>query len=125
MMQEAIALKTIETMNPVLAKVITMIITLVAMYRYLNRENYEYSQSEEDYNWKWAFIGTFAIILIPNILIESIAGTGTNYLMVRLSLPSIPVLTPILVWLSTLLVAMLFEIAIQIIIRYIKRVKYS
>lgn len=125
MMQEAIALKTIETMNPVLAKIITMIITLVAMYRYLKRENYEYSQSEEDYNWKWAFIGTFAIILIPNTLIESIAGAGTNYLMVRLSLPSIPVLTPILVWLSTLLVAMLFEIAIQIVIRYIKRIKYS
>ena len=125
MMQEAIALKTIEMMNPVLAKIITMIITLVAMFRYLNRENYEHSQSEEDYNWKWAFIGTFAIILIPNILIESIADTGTNYLMVRLSLPSIPVLTPILVWLSTLLVSMLFEIAIQIVIRYIKRIKYS
>ena len=125
MMQEAIALKTIEMMNPVLAKIITMIITLVAMFRYLNRENYEHSQSEEDYNWKWAFIGTFAIILIPNILIESIADTGTNYLMVRLSLPSIPVLTPILVWLSTRLVSMLFEIAIQIVIRYIKRIKYS
>ena len=125
MMQEVIALKTIEMMNPVLAKIITMIITLVAMFRYLNRENYEHSQSEEDYNWKWAFIGTFAIILIPNILIESIADTGTNYLMVRLSLPSIPVLTPILVWLSTLLVSMLFEIAIQIVIRYIKRIKYS
>ena len=124
-MQEAIAFKTIEIMNPALAKVIAVITTLVAMYRFLNRENYEWSQSVDDYNWKWAFIGASVILLIPNILIESIAGIGTKYLMVTLAIPSIPVLTPILVWLSTLLVAILFESAIQIIIRYIKRVKYS
>jgi len=125
MMQEAIALKIIEMMDPMLAKIITTIITLVAMFRYLNRENYECSQLEEDYNWKWAFIGTFVIVLIPNILIESIAAAGVNYLMVGLSIHFIPILTPVLVWLSTLLVAILLEIAIQIIIRYIKRLKYS
>ena len=124
-MQEAIALKAIEIMNPALAKVIVMITTLVAMYRFLNRENDEWSQSEDDYNLKWAFIGASVILLIPNNLIESIADIGTKYLVITLAIPYVPVLTPILVWLSTLLVAMLFEIAIQIIIRYIKRIKYS
>lgn len=123
-MLETIALEAIERMNPALAKVITMIATLVAMYYYLNKENFEWSQDEDDYNWKWAFIGTFAILIIPSALIDALAGMGTHYLLVKLAIPPLPVLTPIVVWLSTLIVAMLFEIAVQIVIRYIKRVRY-
>ena len=124
-MQVAIALETIKIMNPKLAKMIIMSITFVTMFRCLKDENSEHSQEEIDYNCKLALIGMFIIILIPNILIEYIAVAVIKYLLIKLNLPFFPVLTPFLVWVTTLMVAMVFEITIQIIIRYIKRIKYS
>lgn len=117
-MVEQMALTVI---NPLLAKCIVFITTLMGIIKYLGKDDYLITIEERNMNALLSFMGGVFLMLFPSSVLESLAEWSIYSILSFLDMPELPLMVHFLVWLSTIIYATILELGVMISLRIVKR----
>ena len=117
-MVEQMALTVI---NPLLAKCIVFITTLMGIIKYLGKDDYLITIEERNMNALLSFMGGVFLMLFPSSVLESLAEWSIYSILSFWDMPELPLMVYFLVWSSTIIYATILELGVMISLRIVKR----
>ena len=117
-MVEQMALTVI---NPLLAKCIVFITTLMGIIQYLGKDDYLITIEERNMNAFLSFMGGVFLMLFPSSVLESLAEWSIYSILSFWDMPELPLMVYFLVWSSTIIYATILELGVMISLRIVKR----